>query len=401
MKKGKVKFFNAGKGFGIVIDDSDNSEVFIHFSQIIDDAKILLENEEVEYDVNKSEKGLNAMNLHRSFERRIGRIDSFQSGYGFIKEQTSEEKYFIHYSDIEGDGFKKIEDDFEVEFTPDFSDKGLQAKRVVVRDQRSALQKFALFSDLSTNLRDLTGLAQKEDGNWDYINEKTNEFPVLSSYLTYTFKRLQQENKIEFTSKSNGTKYACFNTGLATKKHEEIFAYFEHIDNNPSKKVFREGYLKKSSWIFDRFDKESYRIMNYFKDKPKLANYFQNPADLIYDTSKRLIPDFDHIADDREKRFPPSFAAMTKAQQVEKIKAAINTALMRIERNYKTAIPQFYDGNLQLLLPLCLDNIENADVALVAAKEGEVYRANTVLSLDWPYNNARLLARPDREWLNP
>lgn len=402
MNKGKVKFFNAGKGFGIIMDDSDNSEIFIHFSQINDEAKILLENEEVEYDIIDTDKGKNAINLERSLDRIVGKVESFQSGYGYIKAQNSDEKYFLHYTDLEGEGFKKIEDDFEVEFSPDLSDKGLQAKRVVLRDPRSALQKFAFFSDWLASLKDLAdNLAQKEVGDWDYINEKTGYYPVLSSYLTYTFKRLQTEDKIEFTTKPDGTKYACFNTGLATRKHEEIFAYFEHADNNPKSRPAKEGYLKRSIWRFDRFEKESYRLMNYFKVKPRLANYFQNPADLIYDTSKRLIPDYDHIADDREKRFPPSFAMLNKPQQVEKIKAAINTALMRVERNYKTAIPQFYDGNLQLLLPLCLDNIENADVALVAAKEGEVYRANTVLSLDWAYNNARLLARPDREWLNP
>lgn len=402
MQKGKVKFFNAGKGFGIIIDDTTSSEIFIHFSQINDEAKILLENEEVEYEVTDSEKGKNAINLERSLDRLVGKIESFQSGYGFIKSLSSDERYYLHYTELEGEGFKKIEDDYEVEFSPDLSDKGLQAKRVVLRDTRSALHKFAFFYDWLGSLKNLAdNLAQKEDGNWDYISEKTGSYPVLASYITYTFRRLQFENKIEFASKPDGTKYACFNTGLATKKHEEIFAYFEHADNNPQSRPTKEGYLKRPMWRFDRFERESYRLMNFFKEKPKLANYFQNPGDLIYDTSKRLIPDYEHIADDREKRFPPSFAQLTKPQQVEKIKAAINTALMRIDRNYKTAIPQFYDGSLQLLLPLCLDNIENADVALVVAREGEVYRANTVLSLDWAYNNARLLARPDREWLNP
>lgn len=402
MSKGKVKFFTAAKGFGIVIDSQDNSEIFVHFSQINDEAKILLEGEEVEFEIIETEKGKNASGLERSLDRLIGKIESFQSGYGFIKSQNAEEKYFLHHSDFEGEGFKKIEDDYEVEFSPGLSErKGLQAKRVVLRDPRSALHKFSFFNSWHDCLNNLVVSAQDEVGDWDYLTEKTGAFPVLSSYLTYTFKRLQSENKIVFTTKADGTKYASFNTGLANNKHEEIFAYFEHADNNPSTRPAKEGYLKRPIWRFDKFDRESYRLMNFFKEKPKLANYFQNPGDLIYDTSKRLIPDFDHIADDREKRFPPSFAQLTKPQQIEKIKASIATALMRVERNYKTAIPQFYDGNLQLLLPLCLDNIENADVALVVAKEGEVYRANTVLSLDMAYNNARLLARPDREWLNP
>jgi len=399
MNTGKVKFFNAGKGFGIIDDDSDKSEIFIHFSQIIDEAKILLPQERVEYEIIENDKGKNATNLQREIDRKVGKIVSFQSGFGFIKTLDSEEKYFIHYSDIEGEGFTKVEDDNEVEFTPTVSEKGLQALRVVLRDNRSALQKFSFFHDWRKALDDLLNLAQEE--NWDYLNDKTGNLPVLSSYITYTFKRIQNEDKIQYTTKSDGKKFASFNTGLATKRHEEIFAYFEHTGNFPGQRPAREGYLKRATWKFDRFDKESYRLMNYFKIRPELANYFQSAADLIYDTSKRLIPDFDHIADDRENRFPSSFKSLTKPQQIERIKATINTALTRVKRNYKTAIPQYYDGSIQLLLPLCLEDIEKTDVALVVAKEGEVYRANTVLSLDWAYNNARLLARPDREWLNP
>jgi hypothetical protein len=44
---------------------------------------------------------------------------------------------------------------------------------------------------------------------------------------------------------------------------------------------------------------------------------------------------------------------------------------------------------------------ERADLALVVARENEVYRASTVLTLDMAFNNARLIARPDREWLDP
>ncbi|HII1671176.1 TPA: DUF3825 domain-containing protein [Salmonella enterica] len=35
-------------------------------------------------------------------------------------------------------------------------------------------------------------------------------------------------------------------------------------------------------------------------------------------------------------------------------------------------------------------------------KQGnDFYRASTCLTLDMSYNNARLLARPDRDWLVP
>lgn len=41
----------------------------------------------------------------------------------------------------------------------------------------------------------------------------------------------------------------------------------------------------------------------------------------------------------------------------------------------------------------------SADLALVIEKEHGVYRASTCLTLDMAINNARLIAKPDDEWL--
>lgn len=403
--RGKIQFFNTQKGFGKISTIEDTSrDIFIHFSQIQDEAKILLENEEVEFEIENSAKGLSAKNLQRLTDRYVGVIDQFDMGFGFIRTNTNDEKYFIHHSDVIGSGFKKLEVGFELEFSATVSDKGLQAKEIVIRDTRTALEKFANFPNWDESILDLaSNHAQKEEGNWDYINKKTGQFPVLESYISYTFLRLHKEGKIKYATRKENLKelkFACFNTGLATIKQEDIFAYFEHKDNLTNIRQ-NEGYLKQPVWVFRCFDRESNRIMNNFAQKPELANYFQNAAELIYESGKRLIPDYEHILDDREKRFPKEFRELSKAQQVERVRSAIESALTRIKRNYKTAIPQFYSDSIQLLLPLCITTAEITDVALVVANEGEVYRANTVLPLDWAYNNARLLAKPDREWLNP
>ncbi|MEM0998978.1 MAG: DUF3825 domain-containing protein [Bacteroidota bacterium] len=73
----------------------------------------------------------------------------------------------------------------------------------------------------------------------------------------------------------------------------------------------------------------------------------------------------------------------------------------RIKRNDKTAIPQYFRGKVQLLIPLCLESRGKADLALVVSKVGQVYRASTCLSLDMAINNARLIAKPDDDWLVP
>lgn len=49
-------------------------------------------------------------------------------GYGFIN--GAGEDYFAHYSDIIGDGHKKLEPYQEVEFLPGKNAKGLRAREI-------------------------------------------------------------------------------------------------------------------------------------------------------------------------------------------------------------------------------------------------------------------------------
>ncbi len=61
--KGTVKWFNKEKGFGFITGE-DGKDVFVHFSQINKNGfKTLKENEEVEYSVTKSVRGMQAENI--------------------------------------------------------------------------------------------------------------------------------------------------------------------------------------------------------------------------------------------------------------------------------------------------------------------------------------------------
>ncbi len=51
-------------------------------------------------------------------------------GYGFI-EQDGGPDVFVHYTVIEGDGFRTLNEGQEVEFEMKEGDKGLQAARVL------------------------------------------------------------------------------------------------------------------------------------------------------------------------------------------------------------------------------------------------------------------------------
>jgi CspA family cold shock protein len=65
MEKSKVKWFNGKKGYGFIINPHGGEDIFVHFTNIVLDGgfKILRQGAEVEFDLEHSEKGLQAKNV--------------------------------------------------------------------------------------------------------------------------------------------------------------------------------------------------------------------------------------------------------------------------------------------------------------------------------------------------
>jgi len=62
-ERGRVKWFNNAKGYGF-IERENGEDVFVHYSAIVGEGyKTLNEGDKVEFDVVKSEKGLQAANV--------------------------------------------------------------------------------------------------------------------------------------------------------------------------------------------------------------------------------------------------------------------------------------------------------------------------------------------------
>ena len=245
-------------------------------------------------------------------------------------------------------------------------------------------------ADIEHTLLTLKTMSMVE--SWEYTrSENKRPHPILFNYLLHTFTRVKEEGKV--IEKDN---VSCFNTGLVTENQEEIFM------------LFKKNRLK-TGWAFSQFCKESSNELVKFNPLPERASYFKDPAELMYDTRLELRINIDHIVNDPDNfaRFPLEIQKLSKHQLVNTFNGAIQHANKRVKRNYLTAIPQYYRGpsypvgQLQLLLPLCLQDPSKADLALAVYKKENTYSGRTCLTLDMAINNARLITKPDDEWLKP
>lgn len=277
---------------------------------------------------------------------------------------------------------------------------------------------YALVANWDDRLAELAELAEPE--RWTYLAVPTDKpLPVLDSYVRHTFLRLAELERIE-----QGEALACFNTGLLTPSQEEIFGLFDIADKYDATKPIGP---RNKKWFLKSWARAGDRVLTSFQKVPGLASYWNDPGELIFDPSLKVELNLDHIIRDNINRFPVELGGMLDANGVPtdvdpteeledppepaaattKIPLALRNALegsmkhsVRLaQRSYRVAVPQFHHGKVQLLLPLYMRDSGRVDLALTLEKHGDWYRAATVLYPDWAYRHARLLARPNSEWL--
>jgi Domain of unknown function (DUF3825) len=279
---------------------------------------------------------------------------------------------------------------------------------------------FAKVADWDDRLHTLAEMAEPE--RWAYLQAPSRSpLPVLDSYVKYTFIRSFDQQKIV-----EADQLACFNTGLLTPGQEEIFGVFtiseDYDRSQPISATNKKWWLK--SWA-----RSGDRMLTDFMEFPRLVEYWNDPRELIFDPKLQVQLNLDHIVKDNLNRFPeelggkvdkngvPTDLSETHDDEEDEVaegaadaqpiplatrnalEGAMKHSIRLAQRSYRMAVPQFYRSRIQLLLPLYLRDSKRPDLALTLERHGGWYRAATVLYTDWAYRHARLLARPNSEWL--
>ena len=226
--------------------------------------------------------------------------------------------------------------------------------------------------------RQIQNLSRIVPEKWSFDGSDDNG--ILKGYLEHTFQRVYEEGKIMETRE-----YAIFNTGLFNRYYQPVYAYF--IPNLVP---------DRQRWYLEGFFTEYYLLKSGIVSLPKRAEYVKDPAELVFDTTLDILPQYEHIFEEAE-------CILSSGMKVQIFDGALRQTKHMLEADYRTAVPQYYNHSIQFLVPVCLQNPAKADLALACVKteDGRKYLGRTCLTLKMAYHNARLLAKIHSSWLYP
>lgn len=214
---------------------------------------------------------------------------------------------------------------------------------------------------------------------------------------------------------SDDDKYLFVNTSLYNNRFEQIYMLCSANTN-----------LNQQPWFFLSWstNQELTTSRIYPRVKPDSFVFFKEHHELYYTPAIELTINQGHIlAEDVNHNRIPRALGITSSKQAqgwnleEKLAGAVSRMLVRVKQNSRTVVPQYFDGKLQLLLPLSFTDDNIVQLVIPVSKEEKTLKKNTardpnnpdhwhyvgrtVLDMQMAYNNARLLNRLESEWLRP
>ncbi|MDR3215163.1 MAG: DUF3825 domain-containing protein [Bacilli bacterium] len=260
--------------------------------------------------------------------------------------------------------------------------------------ENETLPKIKKFANLggkelfNKKLKYLVNLAEEE--KWNQTDIHTNEEnSTIFYYILHTFDRCFDQNKIFITEDETN---AYFNTGLMTKKGEEIIGKF--IRNN-----FHDPYdVNSNYWFFKEFILDNSRsFMDECNIKLEIATYFDDFNELYFNPNLDIVINFEHIYKDNYERLPNELQSMEIEIAKYVFEGYLNFTKKKIMRNNRIPVPQFYKNKIMFLIPVRV--FDSKTIVIALEKINDTYRGNTILSVGMAYNCARLLYKPESDWL--
>lgn len=326
---------------------------------------------------------------------------------------------------------------------------------ITVYEKGSWLQRWASFDEISF-LKTCEEIGdQTLDEKWSFKNGP--DYGILTNYLKYTFARQWTEEKVAY---SKDRKYAAFNTGLPDKNtYKYLYILFEAIpisDDSQFHPLYYRSQYKIHGICQAGTGGPGKTLTSNIYPLPTPPQYFTSRSNTVWDldfndSSQISTPEIDsaHILIQRCERLPleffkscalysPQFQAIVNSDDlslsdkykqirqflmpieehnadqettnvyrtlVVSLENRIDATIRKLSWNWRAVIPCF---NPELsepcyLLPVSFCDSYKPDRALIATvnkfENGSSYNIHTVVPLDWAYLDARLVCRPESEWL--
>lgn len=295
------------------------------------------------------------------------------------------------------------------------------------------LVSFARLSEeeLNQSIYELADLADNEP--WHFGSEPPADFPhsILRNYVRHMFTRLQHEEKV--ISSQDGQFYT-FHTNLYDKLRRPIYALMTQKPRAEDD-VHPRPALKLEFCVPG--EDAGKNLVGQFGGLPAAANFMTTPHRFFYywEAGAPTV-NWKHVIEDNMDRLPHAFLrqyfpafmflntdSMSKIERgkykskfnemldadaaayreiVSRLESALNLTMLRIQLNYKVAVPTYFASHdrVDLMLPMSLLSEASADCVIVVKRERSGnYSGNTILTMEQAYNNARLIYRPIQRWL--
>lgn len=229
----------------------------------------------------------------------------------------------------------------------------------------------------------LSNIAESEE--WSNADSSVG---ILFKYIAGTFKQCYNQDKILNTPDMNN---CCFNTGLMTPNGNDIVAVFEKNQRTNAQEWRLQGFRDVTERIF----------MNMFTEVPQIATYTNNYEEFYFNPNIPIVISSDHILDDnwdRIKEVIPLDKAVVKTLLI----GVVEETKKRIKRNMRLVVPQFYNNQIMYLMPIEIPISDGQKEVMALAVEltaNNIYRANTIFTKAMAYEKARLLMKPESNWL--